>query len=75
MKTKNVNEVSDIVGISKSLTIKLGEGFIKVNVWIQKSLNGKKEKVVLDEIEKVIDEKLEEAINKYQSKSVDYGDW
>lgn len=68
MKGKTI-ESEEVVGMSKTLTVKLGDDYLKVNVWMQKSLIKNKEKEILNEIEKVIDEKIEEAISKFKSYS------
>lgn len=62
---------NNLVGLSKSLTIKFGEDFLKVNVWIQKEISEKeKEEKVLEKLEKIIDEQLEKSIEKFKGSSV-----
>jgi len=69
---KEVSEIKsgNIIGMAKSLTLKKGEDFYKVSIWVQKEVNEKDVEKVLKEIEEVIDRKLEESLNKEEKKKV-----
>lgn len=71
MKEKNIKEVKsdEVIGMSKSVTVKIEDVFLKVNVWIQKSLKEGMEKEQLKEIESLLDEQIEESINSFKKTS------
>jgi hypothetical protein len=65
MKGKNetLKLEGDVVGLAKSITIKKGEDFYKLTIWIQREgIPVNETKDVLDEIEKIIDLKMNETI-------------
>jgi len=57
----------EVVGMAKNITVKLGENFFKVSVWMQKAFSPKDPpEKVFEEVERIIDKKLEEALSKFQ---------
>jgi hypothetical protein len=67
MKGKNetLKLEGDVVGLAKSITIKKGEDFYKLTIWIQREgIPVNETKNVLDEIEEIIDLKMNETIKR-----------